>query len=157
MVIVPAKFDKPLNCFTFLLQLNAIDTNQSIDKTGKATGALQTSVAPICSLYEMDVYLKRNFVITQLALRNALFYFVSGFFCFFFWFRRKFHGIKCIFCCKKWQNNMYFGYVLIFLLISSLIFPLSFMIDIVRLKRIRYNIILMTYLTSFKCHIPTML
>ena len=55
MVLVPA------NCLTFLLQLNAIHTNQSIDKVGMAR---PTSVAPICSLCEMDVYLKMNFVIT---------------------------------------------------------------------------------------------
>ena len=61
MVLAPVVFDKPLNCLTFLLQLNEIHTNQSIDKVGRAR---PTSVAPICSLYEMDVYLKMNFVIT---------------------------------------------------------------------------------------------
>ena len=43
----------------------------------------------------------------------------------------------------------YFGYVLIFLLIR-----LS-ATDVLKLKWLQYNVILITYLTSLKCHLPS--
>ena len=59
--IKTAMFDKPLNWLTFLLKLNAIDTHHSVNKTGKVTEALQSSVVTLFrSPYEIDVYPRRN-------------------------------------------------------------------------------------------------
>ena len=59
MALVPAMFGKPLNCLTFVLQLNASDTNQSIDKVGRGSSDF---CSPHLFTYEMNVYLKMNFV-----------------------------------------------------------------------------------------------
>ena len=53
--------DKPLNWLTFLLKLNAIDTHHSVNKIGKVTEALQSSVVTLFrSPYEIDVYPRRK-------------------------------------------------------------------------------------------------
>lgn len=58
-------------------------------------------------------------------------------------------------CFNKLFNNIYFGYILTFLLISSVIFHLSLMADVVKLSRIQCHVIWMTYVSSLKCHIST--